>query len=117
MKTVNLRRTIHDLELQLLNPETRSNPKKINTLLADGFFEFGSSGNIWVKKDTISEEGLSIRNMTMYDFDIRLLSDGVVLATYRVRDETRHLSTLRSSIWKWIDERWQMCFHQGTISR
>ena len=116
MKAVDVKRMIHHLELELLKPETRSNYKKINSLLADEFFEFGSSGNVWIKKEAISEEGLSIRDMTMSDFDIRILSEGVVLATYRIRDETRDQNTLRSSIWKWMDESWQRCFHQGTIS-
>lgn len=35
------------LEEQLLKPETRISPADIEKLLADNFFEFGSSGNVW----------------------------------------------------------------------
>ncbi|MGM0878048.1 MAG: DUF4440 domain-containing protein [Bacillota bacterium] len=52
-----------------------------------------------------------------YDFEIHPISDGAVLATYCVKDETRNQHTLRSSIWKLIDGRWQMFFHQGTITK
>ncbi|MCP3740347.1 DUF4440 domain-containing protein [Rossellomorea sp. BNER] len=99
----------------MLNPDIRTSPEELNQLLADEFFEFGSSGNVWLKKDCISEGGLSVREMTLHDFDIQPLASDVVLATYRVVDETREQQTLRSSIWKFIDERWQMVFHQGTV--
>jgi hypothetical protein len=43
------------LEEQLLKPEIRISPANIENLLADDFFEFGSSGNVWYKKDCIGE--------------------------------------------------------------
>ncbi|GAB6522644.1 hypothetical protein bcgnr5398_47550 [Bacillus cereus] len=55
--------------------------------------------------------------MTLSNFEICSLSDDTALATYRVRDETRMQNTLRSSIWKLIDEKWQMFFHQGTLTK
>jgi hypothetical protein len=52
------------------------------------------------------------------DFQARLLADDVALVTYRSQ---RHASgtlpasaSLRSSLWKQRDGRWQMFFHQGT---
>lgn len=53
--------------------------------------------------------------MTLYDFEINPLSEDVVLTTFRVKDDTRMQDTLRSSIWKFRDGRWQMFFHQGTL--
>jgi len=56
--------------------------------------------------------------MTCKDFEVKALAPDVVLTTFRVvkynepRSEMRH--SLRSSIWKYIDGRWQMVFHQGT---
>ncbi|GIM47279.1 hypothetical protein DNHGIG_40930 [Collibacillus ludicampi] len=105
------------LEKRLLEPEIRTAPAELEKLLADDFFEFGSSGNIRYKKDCIGEGGLSVREMTLYDFDIHPLSEDVVLTTYRVMDETRMQYTLRSSIWKFRDGRWQMFFHQGTPTK
>jgi hypothetical protein len=111
-----LKKQICELEQQLLNPETRTNIDQLDKLLADDFFEFGSLGNVWYKNDSVGGEGLSVRKMSLYDFELHPLSDKVVLATYRVKDETREQNTLRSSIWKFEDGRWQMFFHQGTIT-
>jgi hypothetical protein len=110
-----LKEHLCQLEEKLLHPEIRTSPKELTKLLADDFFEFGSSGNVWYKKDS-AEGGLSVREMALSDFEIYLLSENVVLTTYRVKDETRMQNTLRSSIWKFIDGRWQMFFHQGTIT-
>lgn len=108
---------IRELEKKLLSPEIRRTPLEIDKLLADDFFEFGSSGNVWYKKDAVCDVGLSIRDMTLSNFEINPLSENVVLATYRVYDRTREHHTLRSSIWKLIDGKWQMFFHQGTITK
>ena len=55
---------------------------------------------------------------SMRDFTTRLLSESVVLVTYRsvLRDPVRgkEWHALRSSVWKRIDGRWQIIFHQGT---
>lgn len=102
------------LEEQLLKPEIRTSPVDIEKLLADDFLEFGSSGNVWYKRDCIGEGVLKVRDMTLFDFQVHLLSEDVVLTTYRVEDKTRMQHTLRSSIWRFRDGRWQMFFHQGT---
>jgi hypothetical protein len=113
-KQCSLKDQLCKLEQRLLEPEIRTAPAELDKLLADDFFEFGSSGNVWYKKDCVSEGGLSVR---IYDFEIHPLSEDVVLTTYRVKDETRMKNTSRSSIWKLIDGRWQMFFHQGTITK
>lgn len=112
-----LKKHLRELEQRLLEPETRTSPAELDNLLADAFFEFGSSGNVWYKNDSVGGEGLSVRKMTLSDFEIHPLAEDIVLATYRVKDETRIQNTLRSSIWKLIDGRWQMFFHQGTITK
>ncbi|WP_374722967.1 nuclear transport factor 2 family protein [Peribacillus tepidiphilus] len=109
-----LKEHLYQLEEKLLKPNIRTSTAELEKLLSDDFFEFGSSGNVWYKKDCIGEDGISVREMTLYDFDIHPLSDDVVLTTYRVKDETRMQHTLRSSIWKFRDGRWQLFFHQGT---
>ncbi|MGG1482197.1 DUF4440 domain-containing protein [Bacillus smithii] len=101
-----LKKHLCQLEQMLLKPEIRS---------TDDFFESGNPGNIRHKKDCVDEGGLSIRKMTLYDFEINPLSEDVVLTTFRVKDDTRMQDTLRSSIWKFCDGRWQMFFHQGTL--
>lgn len=111
-----LKKHLCELEEKLLEPKTRTNPAELDKLLADDFFEFGSSGNVWYKKDSVGGDGLSVREMTLSNFEIYSLSKDTVLATYLVRDDTRMQNTLRSSIWKLIDGKWQMFFHQGTIT-
>jgi hypothetical protein len=111
-----LKKHLLELEQQLLEPNTRTTPAELDKLLADDFFEFGSSGRVWYKKDCVGG-GLSVRKMSLSNFEIYPLSEDVVLATYHIKDETSMQNTLRSSIWKYIDGRWQMFFHQGTITQ
>ncbi|WP_346726925.1 DUF4440 domain-containing protein [Bacillus suaedae] len=113
----NLKLLLQELEESHLKPEIRSSSKKLNELLADDFFEIGSSGTVFYKKDCVGEGGLEVRELSLHDFDIHLLSQDAVLSTYRVRDETRKQETLRSSIWKYTNGRWQLFFHQGTVTK
>jgi hypothetical protein len=50
-------------------------------------------------------------------FKTLVLAPGVVLVTYRAGRQHGSEASLRSSIWKRIDGRWQMLFHQGTVAR
>ncbi|KWW21917.1 MULTISPECIES: DUF4440 domain-containing protein [Peribacillus] len=102
------------LEKKLLKPEIRTSQNELNHILADQFFEFGSSGEVLYKDEGIAEEGIGEVKMTLSDFDIHPLSEEIVLATYRIFNEVKKQHSLRSSIWKFTDGRWQMLFHQGT---
>ena len=113
------------LEEQLLKPEIRHLPDQVGDLLSDDFVEFGSSGGVFNKQQVIEalqQEGPAdptIR-LSLVDFIARRLASDVILVTYRTIQEggpgTRQESRLRSSIWKLIEGRWQMIFHQGTPS-
>ena len=113
------------LEEQLLKPEVRHSPDQVGDLLSDDFVEFGSSGGVFNKQQTIEalkQEGPpdpTIR-LSLVDFIARRLASDVILVTYRIIQDcgpgTRQESRLRSSIWKLIEGRWQMVFHQGTPS-
>lgn len=116
-----LKEQLRLLEERLLEPEVRRSVKELEILLADNFVEFGSSGRMYNKQQVI--DGLMIPStaqMTIMDFEVKLLAPGVALATYRViklnnqGEETNY--SLRSSIWKLHEGRWQMVFHQGTPS-
>jgi len=107
------------LEQRLLEPEVRRSAEHMGELLADEFVEFGSSGRVYSKRDAV--EGLAHAptvRITLSDFEAKLLAPGVALATYRAvkhdepRGQMKH--SLRSSIWKLLDGRWQVVFHQGT---
>jgi hypothetical protein len=84
--------------------------------------EIGSSGRVFDKRqiiDTLLHEAPS-RPRAILDFGARVLAPGLVLATYRLAwsggDDEVAKHSLRSSIWKLIGQRWQLVFHQGTLS-
>ena len=103
---------LRDLEERLLHPSVRASPEEVARLLADEFIEFGSSGRIYDKQQTIrllqEEEGEA--QLTLAEFSARRLSADTVLVTYRVVESR----TMRSSIWCFQEGRWRMVFHQGT---
>jgi hypothetical protein len=108
-----------ELETSLHKKEIRSRADLTSELLADTFIEFGSSGKVWNKSSIVAsmrgEESDS--QITVEDFAVRELAPEVVLVTYtskKVAEDQAVASTLRSSIWKHVDGKWQMIFHQGT---
>jgi hypothetical protein len=113
---------LRGLEERLLQPEIRRSVAQIGDLLADEFVEFGSSGRAFDKSKIIERLAQELQatppQRSITDFSVRWLAPDTVLATYRLvvghdaTDDERH--TLRSSIWKLIDDKWQMIFHQGT---
>lgn len=113
---------IRDLEQRLLRPDVRSSPEQVADLLADDFVEIGSSGAVFSKQEII--EGLQAerpQQRSAEAFVVRALADDVVLVTYRTvrlgRNADEEFHALRSSIWKHVDGRWRMVFHQGTPTR
>lgn len=102
-----------DLELRLHDPDVRRSQANIASLLADGFVEFGSSGRVYTKSETmaalVAEAPTDIR---ADGFVVKELAPGVVLVTYRTI--VAGAEVLRSSIWVDDSGRWQMVFHQGT---
>lgn len=107
------------LEAALQSASVRADGASLAALLADEFVEFGSSGNIWTREATLAD--LPVEQFTprsISDFQAQLLADDIAFVTYRSQ---RHAAgalpasaSLRSSLWKWRDGRWQMAFHQGT---
>jgi len=111
----NLHNVIQQLELSLLEPATRRSVNYLNKYIADEFIEFGASGKTYNKHDII--ESLPFekeRKFNVVDFSVKMLSQDVVLATYKIIGDSITLASLRSSIWKRVDNKWQMVFHQGT---
>ena len=111
---------LRKLEEDLLQPETRKDREAVAALLADDFYEFGSSGRVFSKPEIIqalqTEESSQI---SIADFRVQSLTSGIALVTYRAVEQGeagREIRTsLRSSVWVMRDEEWQMLFHQGTI--
>ena len=115
-----LTKQFYDLELSLLNPEVRSSAEKLDALLADDFMEFGSSGSIYHKPDTLAGLTASTDKVIfeVSDFEAKKLSEDFVLTTFKtkrtIKNDIDIVVSLRSSIWKKTDGNWQMFFHQGT---
>jgi hypothetical protein len=114
---------LRDLEERLFRPDIRRSPDETGALLADDFFEFGQSGMVWTRRQTIDDLAVEPRMVRFMsgDFSVRLLCDDVAMLTYRSvsRDPSNGTEqhALRCSIWKRTDGRWQMAFHQGTPTR
>ncbi|MGF3104667.1 DUF4440 domain-containing protein [Rossellomorea sp. DUT-2] len=109
-----LKEHLCQLEESLLKPEIRTSKIELTQILSDEFFEIGSSGKILYRNEEISEEGINLVKMKLYNFEIHPLSDEIVLTTYEIFNEETGQQSLRSSIWKCTEGRWQMYFHQGT---
>lgn len=118
--SLSLEQHIRQLEEKLLNP-VHSQLKSVEILLADDFLEIGASGRIYDKKKVLQEFLVKpSAHYSIMDFSMRLLTRDVVLVTYRTMkqepSQNPPVHSLRSSIWKHIDNRWQMIFHQGTLT-
>jgi hypothetical protein len=115
--------TLKRLEVRLQLPSVRTSRQQLDQLLADEFLEFASSGAIYNKRQIISllvddPESALPRYATVQNLKINWLADGVALLTYRSSKSSprsaRAVRANRASIWKKIDGRWQLVFHQGT---
>ncbi len=105
---------LYGLELQLLQPATRSSRRNLEDLLADDFVEIGSTGTIYDRARVISALLLeSPAAWSVASFEARSLAPGIALVTY-LATKSGGESSRRCSIWKLNDGRWRMTFHQGT---
>lgn len=110
------------LEKRLLMPEIRKSGEELEELLSDDFIEIRSTGVLADKKKSIME--LKNQPLTRYelsDFCCKVLSSDVALTRYKIKKSGSYLKekvyTIRTSIWKRINNKWQMVLHQGTMYR
>jgi len=111
----NLKEHLQNLEESHTGLEVRMSRERLDEILSADFFEIGSSGYMYDKKECL-ETGVVLAEMKIHNYEIYPLSNDLTLSTYFLVDTTRNRNTLRSSIWKFIDGRWQLYFHQGTIT-
>jgi hypothetical protein len=115
---------IRALEEALHRPDIRRARDVVEALLADGFVEFGSSGAVYRREDTIDllageDADADDGSLRTSDYGLIPISAGAVLLTYRTArtgDDGAERHVLRSSIWKHNGKNWQMLFHQGTVT-
>jgi hypothetical protein len=110
------------LEERMTNPEIRRCPEELSRLLADDFREFGSSGRIFNKQQIIEElQNQTPVQISIDEFQMTWLARNIALVTYRGNcrflESDKVSQSLRSSIWRKENERWEVVFHQGTPSQ
>lgn len=113
--------TIYALENDLLKPEIRNSPEKLQELLDENFIEYCASGKIYqYKKGEIIEKSriYAQEKWEIMDFSVHLVAENVISARYKLYkynlEGQKPLISLRSSIWKFSGDNWKMMFHQGT---
>jgi hypothetical protein len=121
MQTVELsiedRAALEHLEESLWREETRFDHKFMDEVVAQDFLEFGRSGRIYKRADTLSAGRQPIDAvLPLPDLKIRLLNEHTAQVTYD--SAVRHNGVVeygrRSSIWSRTKQGWVLRFHQGT---
>jgi hypothetical protein len=105
------------LEESLWRAETRFDRDHMNEVLAPDFFEFGRSGRVYWRQDTLDVPAQPIgATLPLAKFAVRSIAADVALVTY-VSEVTygklREVAN-RSSLWSRQAGGWKIRFHQGT---
>ena len=100
--------------------KVRCSKQSLQELLDENFMEFCSSGRVYIYDiNTVIDEEVKGEwdSWRIIDFRIKNLSQDCILATYRFIKENQGQKkcSLRSSIWRNIEQKWKMIFHQGTL--
>ncbi|MCW8870379.1 MAG: nuclear transport factor 2 family protein [Proteobacteria bacterium] len=107
------------LEKQIHSPKVRTDLDKLKELLHDEFKEIGRSGKVYNKSDVLNQlaDQKKSPEIISEEFHFKSLSDLIFLVTYRsyqqVNEKKSHWA-MRSSVWIFEQDKWQMVFHQGT---
>jgi hypothetical protein len=105
-----------ELETRLMDSIIHASREKISALLADDFMEFGIDGKVYDKASIViavtTQAATGALDYDITDLSVRMLATDAAFVTYRV--QWRGAVSLRSSVWKLIDENWLLTFHQGT---
>jgi len=111
------RETLERLEADLWREETRYDRGWMSEILAPDFFEFGRSGRVYRREDTLAAPRRPIEAvLPLPDFRARLLAPDVAQVTYNsaVRSGGAVEWAHRSSVWSRGPGGWVLRFHQGT---
>lgn len=114
-----LTKILLQLETRLMDPEVRRNGTATETI-ADDFAEFGGNGRIFNKNDALAMmRHHAPRVFALEEFNVRELTPGVALVTYRLQSQSIDggpgRMSVRSSIWVQREGKWQVTFHQATM--
>ncbi len=92
------------------------NRQNLESILAEDFFEYGQSGQVWDRTTTIDTLTTLTedRQIEISDFNLTELSENVLMTRWVSYHELNKTYALRTSIWKKNNNQWQLFFHQGT---
>ena len=119
MHSCNVKQQLIEIEQLLVQPATRLSVELLNRHLADDFYEIAATGRCFGKADVLARLPTETPPViTQQDFNCRVLADRLAQLTYRATiqrqgDDTVAYS-MRSSLYRFDGENWQMIFHQGT---
>ena len=116
-----MNRIDHDLlerlEEELWREDTRFDLARMNEVIAPDFFEFGRSGRVYRREDTLGVTPQPIEaRFPLQDFRARLIAPDVAQVTYNsaIKYSGVYEYGRRSSIWSRAPTGWVLRFHQGT---
>lgn len=108
---------LRELEESLWVAQTRFDRAYMEQILSPEFIEFGRSGKVYSREDTLAAAYRDIRcTFPLKNFTAHLLEANVFLVTYvsETLEDGGVLVANRSSIWIKTPAGWQLRFHQGT---
>lgn len=111
------RAVLKRLEEELWREETRFDGERMSDIIAPDFLEFGRSGRIYRREDSLAVPRQPIDAvLPLPDFDARLLHPDIAQVTYNsaVTYDGVVQHARRSSIWSRTSSGWVLRFHQGT---
>lgn len=111
------REELRRLEEDLWREETRFDRDFMERVLAEDFVEFGRSGRVYQRIDTLLAPVQSIQAaIPLPNFNVRLLTKDIAQVTYNSEITVDGIVQIgrRSSIWSRSPAGWVLRFHQGT---
>ncbi|MCF6777326.1 GNAT family N-acetyltransferase [Thiotrichales bacterium 19X7-9] len=106
---------LRKLEESLWIAQKRFDYDYMDQILDENFFEYGRSGKIYSRSETISHQYQDISaKIPLENFQIHDINDHVKQVTYISEVGIEKLRANRSSIWINKNNQWKLIFHQGT---
>ena len=108
---------LRELETALWRAETRFDRDLMEASLAPDFVEFGRSGRVYSRDETLAIPAQPISaTLPLAEFRVAIVAPDIALVTYR--SEVRYGDAVevgnRSSLWLRTPTGWRLWFHQGT---
>lgn len=108
---------LRQLEESLWVSETRFNMEYMERVLSPRYFEFGRSGRVYNREETLAVTAQEIEaTLPLKGFRVHPIGTDAVLTTYvsEVKAAGGLQVANRSSIWIRTGGEWKLIFHQGT---